>query len=780
MSSSLAKPKNVMYRRKELGNGDVSDEVRKQLKQTRRSKALEAQLKKMGTSMSQFNKTMSKTYTKFDTTKLQKESQTFHQNLRKIARNQATLKEKLLSLNNSNRNYYYSKKMKLPSRIDEIDDDIDLTKLLLKNPTKMTEEEKAFIASFNKKEFAMFIEYLRMKDRELKWQGNGYGSGHYIEGFISIYRKCGDDDEKRSRDLKKFLKMNYTKSAVKEEETNALNWGEAEEVGDNCEAPMDETETECDDYEKTANALMKNLEDYKGIMNFEKTNADLEKFAKANELLEKQLEEERRQLREELERKQKEGENIDEKYAMYINDIKNKDNELDQDELIGDKIKEYMERMNLSGEDLAKRFIESDTFINLSKDYVIIERAEKRFVELKILKDNEAKRLCEILIKFNGDKIRGDIFADFLENQGQSSNVNNKKKKSKGQFEEEDTYEGDNAVNSENIFVNEDNDDEDFDYDGDRFKPKPPTNKTIQLLKKKLEEEYISKLNEILKKKNATFIQKHYKGHLTRRKVNSERIYIYILVKRICNLFRKNYENKRRQKEENAAKKITYLLRKNYWKEKDLKNLSSFSSRWLQGRKNISDNDRRNIAASVIQHHWRMYHSMSERDNQQRLLDIRVLKTKFCFVCKKHKVVYLCKECENNHFCESCFLKFHMRGAKRNHEYVTVEDVLRDEYKVKKEKYIDPEKIEKREKIKEYLRENNINLGEKILVWDFKNDKTITYKVLKDALSIKSTNISEKMQNEILDYALDFVINGTKKNKNDYIISMEFIYDLTD
>ena len=70
MSSSLAKPKNVMYRRKELGNGDVSDEVRKQLKQTRKSKALEAQLKKMGTSMSQFNKTMSKTNTKFDTTKL--------------------------------------------------------------------------------------------------------------------------------------------------------------------------------------------------------------------------------------------------------------------------------------------------------------------------------------------------------------------------------------------------------------------------------------------------------------------------------------------------------------------------------------------------------------------------------------------------------------------------------------------------------------------------------------------------------------------------------------
>ena len=32
---------------------------------------------------------------------------------------------------------------------------------------------------------------LKMKDREIKWQENGLGSGHYYEGFISIYRNYG-------------------------------------------------------------------------------------------------------------------------------------------------------------------------------------------------------------------------------------------------------------------------------------------------------------------------------------------------------------------------------------------------------------------------------------------------------------------------------------------------------------------------------------------------------------------------------------------------------------
>ena len=67
MSSSLSRTKNIMYRKKELGNGDLTSDIAKSLKQnkTKKSKALEEQLKKMGTSMSQFDKTMSKTNQKF-------------------------------------------------------------------------------------------------------------------------------------------------------------------------------------------------------------------------------------------------------------------------------------------------------------------------------------------------------------------------------------------------------------------------------------------------------------------------------------------------------------------------------------------------------------------------------------------------------------------------------------------------------------------------------------------------------------------------------------------
>ena len=90
-----------------------------------------------------------------------------------------------------------------------------------------------------------------------------------------------------------------------------------------------------------------------------------------------------------------------------------------------------------------------------------------------------------------------------------------------------------------------------------------------------------------------------------------------------------------KEKEDNAAKKITYLLRKNYWKQKDLKNLSTFSSRWLKNRKAISDEDKRSIAASVIQHHYKEYKAMLNlQEDKQRQLDIRILKTKFCFICK--------------------------------------------------------------------------------------------------------------------------------------------------
>ncbi len=79
----------------------------------------------------------------------------------------------------------------------------------------MTTEEKVYIASFNDREFNLFINFLKMKDRELKWQGNGLGSGHYYEGFISIYRKCGTNANERFARLQNFLKINYNNKKVK-------------------------------------------------------------------------------------------------------------------------------------------------------------------------------------------------------------------------------------------------------------------------------------------------------------------------------------------------------------------------------------------------------------------------------------------------------------------------------------------------------------------------------------------------------------------------------------
>ena len=152
------------------------------------------------------------------------------------------------------------------------------------------------------------------------------------------------------------------------------------------------------------------------------------------------------------------------------------------------------EKLYLNVYDSNNNIVESESFVNFNKDYVNLDNAEVHFVTLKILNEQESKRLCDILKKYNGNRMRADIFTEFLDSQGKTP-PEKKQKKQKNEFEEEETFEGDNAGNMEN---NED--DEDFDYDGERLRPKLPMNKTIQLLKQKLEDEYISKL-----KRNISF-----------------------------------------------------------------------------------------------------------------------------------------------------------------------------------------------------------------------------------------------------------------------------------
>ena len=159
----------------------------------------------------------------------------------------------------------------------------------------------------------------------------------------------------------------------------------------------------------------------------------------------------------------------------------------------------------------------------------------------------------------------------------------------------EDEFKGDNLENDN--LSNENS--SDFSYDGTITK-QPNRIDNNERLRNKLKGEYFEEFEKIMKDKFATLINKTIKGYLTRKNVNVERIYNYILAKRIIRLFRKNYENKMKEKDM-AARKITHLLQKNYWNKKDLQSATHFTSRWLKDKKYISNQNKQNLCATLIQ-----------------------------------------------------------------------------------------------------------------------------------------------------------------------------------
>ena len=180
---------HIRYLRKELGNGDIDSEIKKQLK-TSKKKIVNNQFKKMNEPMKKFENDLQKKMQKRPlSSRIQNFNNQLKKDIRKVNENQKKLNKKLQNVpyeNKKNPNNFFSKQKRLPDTIQDIDDNADLARLLLKNPDKMTNEEKVYIASFNDREFKLFINYLKMKDREIKWQGNGLGSGHYYDVFISF------------------------------------------------------------------------------------------------------------------------------------------------------------------------------------------------------------------------------------------------------------------------------------------------------------------------------------------------------------------------------------------------------------------------------------------------------------------------------------------------------------------------------------------------------------------------------------------------------------------
>ncbi len=782
MSATLERTQHIIFRKKSLGNGDIEKDIKKQIKKGK-SKALETQLTKMNQTMKQFDKTQKK-FKPTSTQKMRNEANLLKQNVKKINKNQKELNKKLAQtqLNSKNPNYYFSKNKHLPNTLNEIDENTELAKLLLKNPDKMTVEEKIYIASFNNREFELFINYLRMKDRELKWVGNGLGSGHYLEGLISIYRKYGNDENERYASLRRYLKLNYNNVKAKEQKNNTNNnFFQTEEIrGDN--ATFNDYNNDYDTFEAQSREMMKQLDALTNKINANKENIEMQKFKNTNELIHNELDRKRNRVKEDLDNlenmKNNPDNEIDELYQQFIAKNKVGRNKDIEDILLGKKLIDYLDRTTLSYLEFAKRFGENKNIQNFNKDIIIVDNVQQKLIDLKIFDEEESQSLCRILKTYSGNEITVDFFAKFIENlcnetrekmeEEKRKKEEKEKKKQTTNFIEEENLEGDN-LEYENL-SNENS--SDFSYDGQIIKQKNKLDYN-ERLRKKLKGEYFEEFEKVMKDKFATLINKTIKGYLTRKNVNVERIYNYILAKRIIRLFRKNYENKMKEKDM-AAKKITHLLQKNYWNKKDKEAVTHFTSRWLKDKKYLSNKNKKNLCATLIQVKWREY--LKKKEEEENALDEQILRTKICFICKKNQVEYLCKDCEDNHYCKACFRKYHMRGNKRNHNYLWISDLLSK----KKDKYlmnINAKRLDECEQIKEYLRENNINLYERLSMWDFKKNNTITYPNLKDALAMKGFEVEKKYQNMILDYSLKYVTNGNVGDKNKYIISLKFCDD---
>ena len=775
---------HVRYLRKEIGNGDIDSEINKQLKTTKK-KVLHNQLKKMKEPMKKFeNDLQKKTMKRPFTSRVQNFNNQLKKDLRKVNDNQKKLNRKLQNIpyeNKKNPNNFFSKQKRLPDTIQDIEDNADLARLLLKNPDKMTTEEKVYIASFNDREFKLFIDYLKMKDKEIKWQGNGLGSGHYYDGFISIYRKYGNDSNERFARLQNFLRINYNNKKAKEinterkknifEEEKALN-------GDN----LGNAEREYD-FERQNDELKKQFNIYKNILSEEKNKMEIKKMEIDSKSVFHKLDEQKKELNNEIQNLQEiksKNYDLDELYQKYIIDYElSKNGKKINEQSLGRKLKIYLRDTGLNSDEFAHRFIESNLPPNLimtGYNYIFIPNAEKKLVELKVLTEDESNLLCKILLNYSDEYIREDFFSHFIhglitdaETLTKSKIAKRNKDNKKVSFYEDEK----SAIEGKNEESNEESE----SYD-DNPEIKADKNKMdySEKIRRKIRGKYYSEFENILKNKSATTINRVVKGHLVRKKNKVTRIYTMILVKRITKLLRKNYEEKMKYKNE-AAKKITYLIKKNYWSKKDLKTMANFSSHWMKQNHHLTINDKKNIAATLIQNIWKKHRLLLEQDIREfkNKITNEMLKSKICFICKKNKVYFLCKDCLNNHYCEECFRLYHSRGNKRNHNYITVNEL---EGKDSEDKKITPEFIDQREMIKKYLNEHHLNLYQFLSMWDFKKNNTITYLNLQDALKVGGFGIDKNIQKAILEYSLKYVINGNRVlNHNKYIISLKFCTD---
>lgn len=111
-------------------------------------------------------------------------------------------------------------------------------------------------------------------------------------------------------------------------------------------------------------------------------------------------------------------------------------------------------------------------------------------------------------------------------------------------------------------------------------------------------------------------------------------------------------------------------------------------------------------------------------------------------------------------------MKYHIRGTKRNHAYIRITSLM-EEFKKKKEKIsIVAGAYNDFTIIKNYLEQNEFNLYETLKMWDFKNNNTIMYKHLKDALSVRGFQFDPYIRDLLINIALKYVVDEEKSNNN--------------
>jgi hypothetical protein len=559
------------------------------------------------------------------TQKKEKENKEYNSSINIIKKNQEKTEDKRQRqlLDNKNKNLNPSSIKRLPKTLKEIEENPDLVLLLLKEPSKMSEEEKSYIKSFSDAEFKLFAEFLKIKEKELSWRGNDWGSGHYLQNFVSIYRNSSLKENEKLLSLKNFLKMNhanyanYPKKAIHILQNNYTKNDEfILQYEERKTQDVIKNQTMNDMYETTSNNILKELEKFKNVILEHKNEIKYKQIKNQNEIIISDLERKTKLVREDVaklkENKKDEIENLIDAYKFKMTQLSSK-----KESSIINKINDYLERMEITPYDLIKK-MDKNSSITME---VKLDFAKDTLEKLKILDKFESEDFLNMVKNYHGDPVKIEYLLRILDaphKQDHEENDDNA---------EDDSYE-------QNEF------EEEYDY----HEPDSPLNHRQQTNKN------LGDFDYFMKRKSAIMIQKIFRAHNTRKEVFVALISRNMAAKRIQKQFKKYYQIIKLKKNE-AAKKITYLFRKHYILKNINRKLSITTAKWLKEGKNLSDlpfsHKNRSKAALAIQRSWRRYKRQilsKFYDKKSSVMDINMLKTKTCLICLINRVTHLCKD----------------------------------------------------------------------------------------------------------------------------------------